>query len=255
MCDRFEQQQYDKRYIPSPLPRFSLSITVIIYPTFQLSKIKKTLSVGLQKTRICVKVWTYMCTHVRVCCHFIEKESIFLLCDFSFHPLLCEPECVYWNYFPRTENYIAHNCRLSSSRFILQTQKRLLLYSFKINDCRIFCVFLSLFISSVNVRVCYVPLFFCLFLSFFYLCYIFYFDVSCMYVWVLRVHSTTIIVYFIPSLTTTSLSQSSCVLTKYKNKKDIFPSFLSHSLSWMLTFLDSLQWRLKIWREIDLLSV
>lgn len=116
-------------------------------------------------------------------------------------------------------------------------------------------VFLSLFIRSVNVRVCYVPLFFCLFLSFFYLCYIFYFDVSCMYVWVLRVHSTTIIVYFIPSLTTTSLSQSSCVLTKYKNKKDIFPSFLSHSLSWMLTFLDSLQWRLKIWREIDLLSV
>ena len=106
-----------------PPPPFSLSITVIIYPTFQLSKIKKTLSVGLQKTRICVKVWTCMCTHVRVCCHFIEKESIFLLCDFSFHPLLCEPECVYWNYFPRTENYIAHNCRLSSSRFILQTQK------------------------------------------------------------------------------------------------------------------------------------
>ena len=143
--------------------------------------------------------------YVRVCCHFIEKR-VFFSCDFSFHPLLYEPECVDWNYFPRTENYIAHNCRLSSSRFILQTQKRLLLYSFKINDCRIFCVFLSLFISSVNVRVCNIPLLFCLFLSFVCPCYIFYFDVRCMCVWVLRVHSTTIIVLY--TITHNNITQS-----------------------------------------------
>ena len=115
VCNRFEQQQYDKRYIIPLLPFLAFPSHYNISHV-QLSKIKKTLSVGSEK------MWRFERMYVRVCCHFIEKR-VFFSCDFSFHPLLYEPECVDWNYFPRTENYIAHNCRLSSSRFILQTQK------------------------------------------------------------------------------------------------------------------------------------
>ena len=152
-----------------------------------------------------------MCVCVSVCMRVLnlEEKRVFFSCDFSriVRLLLLPVVCVYIETIFLVENYIAHT---GLSSLVIQVHssnsKRLLLYSFKINDCRIFCVFLSLFISSVNVRVCLVAVFFYLFLSFFYLCYIFYFDVSCMYVWVLRVHSTTIIVLY--TITHNNITQS-----------------------------------------------
>ena len=129
-----------------------------------------------------------MCVCVRVCMRVLnlEEKRVFFSCDFSriVRLLLLPVVCVYIETIFLVENYIAHT---GLSSLVIQVHssnsKRLLLYSFKINDCRIFCV--SFFRFSLGLSMCAYVTFFCSFAYFFRsFVYVIYFTltlVACMY--------------------------------------------------------------------------